>query len=153
MITKAFALICVLALGAVCIYCAATAGTSFGAPPLFINFTRKPAGEPLPLYFYNAGKNEITLDAKMDAILFVPENGGNRFLLHLLPAPDDTGTKKIKILPPGESAELGDFRAVLAALPDAEGTLTAVYPGGGGAGTVKSLPMLLRKTDARKAEQ
>jgi hypothetical protein len=147
------ALVLALVPGAVCVYCAAALLDAVGTPALFVNFTRKADSPAMPLYFHNTGKTEITLDAEgMRPVLFHPANGGERYILHLASAPlGASGAENARraragiALQPGESAEIGDMRAVIMQLPDADLSLTAVYPGGAQTRGVKSLPLILRK--------
>jgi hypothetical protein len=159
--TPVTALLCALCLGSVCIYLASLLLTSTGMPALFVNFIRKPDGT-LPLYFFNSGKTELSLDtAGMQRFLFHPANGGNRYILHVRSKPfgvdEAENTRRLLALtplPPKESLELGDMRSIIAALPNNTGlTLTAVYSGlvkaegdsPAWGGEVRSLPLILRE--------
>lgn len=146
--TKIAPLLCVLALGAACVYAASLLNAG-ATPTLFVNFTRKPDGV-MPLYLHNTGNYDIQLDTKeLEYFLFHPAGGGVRHLLQIRSGPSPV----LETLPPGGSLEIGDMRQFIAKLPDADLSLTAVYagalqttpPGGAWGGEVRSFPLTLRK--------
>lgn len=155
-------LLCALFCGAACMYAAYSLLSGFGAPSLFINFTRKSETSAIPLYFFNNGEEDLYLDAAgMEHFLFYPANGGNKYILQVrnraYGASEAENTRRMlnaRKLPPQGSLEIGDMRSLIARMPNENLAVIALYSSHfrrgeeqGWTGEVRSFPLVLRERE------